>query len=43
MTVVPTSSIKPIDNQKEHWTIECTVDKLSVRLAEVKGHIKNYY
>jgi len=52
MTVVPASSLEPIDNQKEPWTMECTVDKLTVRLAEVKEivnnkdkeiHVRKYY
>lgn len=41
MTIVPTSSLEPIDNQKELWTIECTVDNLTVRLAEAKETIDN--
>jgi hypothetical protein len=41
MTIVPTSSLEPIDNQEEPWTIECVVDNLTVRLAEVKETINN--
>ena len=37
--IVPTSSLEPIDNQEEPWTIECVVDNLTVRLAEVKETI----
>jgi hypothetical protein len=41
MTAVRTSSLEPIDNQKEPWTIECIVDNLLVRLAEVRETINN--
>jgi hypothetical protein len=39
MTIIPTSSPEPIDNQNEPWTIEYTVDKLAVCLAEVKENV----
>lgn len=41
MTILHTSSLEPNDNHKEFLTIECIVDKLTVRLAEVKETINN--